>query len=122
MGQDNLLAIRSDRFVRGAKSNRTGQASHDRTRVAIWKALEHMWTVEITCLPRENERQYLVVVCDSLSGEVIGWAFDRILDAAGKAALRSALLEQPNATPGTMFQPPNPVLGPLRRLAPTAQD
>jgi len=123
MGQDNLVAIRRDAFAEIAISNHKIEIGRNRTRAAVSKAIDPNWIIEITCVQREDKPYYLAVVLNASSGKTIGWAIDRTLeDAAGRAALRSALLQQPNATPGASFQPPNPVLGPPRRLASIAQD
>lgn len=123
MRQDNLLALRRDAFAGITNSNQKPQPGQDPRRVAIRKAIDQRWIVDITCIEKETRPYYLVVVLDAVSRGIIGWALDRTVeDAAGRAALRSALLQQPDATPGASFQPPNPLLGPQRRLAPTAQD
>jgi hypothetical protein len=120
MGLDNLLAIRRET---SANSNHKQQAGPSRTHAAIRKAIEQSWIVDITCIQGENEPHYLVVVCDAVSHEIVGWALDRTVEeAAGKAGLRSALLQQPCSMPGASFQSPDGVLGPMHRLALTAQD
>ena len=123
MGRDNLLAIRRDQLVQNVNSHQRLRESVNRAYSSVLQGTEQPWIIDIKCLGKSSGRYYLAVMFDAVSNGIIGWALDRTIeDAVGKAAVRSALLQQPYAIAGASYEPQNPLLGPLRRLASTAQD
>jgi len=123
MGHDNLLAIRRDQLVQNVNFNQTLQDSVNRAYSSVLELIEQPWVIDITCREQGSESCYLAVMFDAISTGVIGWAVDRTIeDAVGKAAMRVALLQQPSTIAGTSYEPQNPLWGPFRRLASTAQD
>jgi transposase InsO family protein len=91
--QDNLLAMRTRRFVPTTTDSRhTWRIWPNLARGLETSALDELWVADITYIRLREEFVYVAVVLDAHSRRVIGWALERHLGATvALQALRMAL-------------------------------
>ncbi len=95
MREDNLLCLRKRKFVVTTDSDHGLPVYPNLARRMVLTGLDQLWVADLTYIRLELEFVYLAVILDAFSRRVIGWALDRMLDAAlALQALRRALLER----------------------------
>lgn len=92
MREDNLLCLRKRRFVVTTDSDHGLPVYPNLARTLVVTGLDQLWVADLTYIRLELEFVYLAVILDAFSRRVIGWALDRMLEAAlTLQALRRAL-------------------------------
>jgi transposase InsO family protein len=100
MREDNLLCLRKRRFVVTTDSDHALPVYPNLARQMALTGLDQLWVADLTYIRLELEFVYLAVILDAFSRRVIGWALDRMLEAAlTLQALRMAL-ERRGPAPG----------------------
>jgi len=100
MREDNLLCLRKRKFVVTSDSDHDLPVYPNLARALVLTGLNQLWVADITYIRLELEFVYLAVILDAFSRRVIGWALDRLLEAAlTLQALRMALARR-RPTPG----------------------
>ncbi len=101
MREDNLLCLRTQRFVPPTTDSRHGwRVWPNLARGLVTQKLNELWVADITYVRLQEEFVYVAVVLDAHSRRVIGWAVARHLGASvAVQALRMALDER-QPTPG----------------------
>jgi transposase InsO family protein len=103
MREDNLLCLRSRRFVPPTTDSRHGwRVWPNLARGLVTRNLNELWVADITYVRLQEEFVYVAVVLDAHSRRVIGWAVAGHLGASlALEALRIALAERQPA-PGVI--------------------
>jgi putative transposase len=92
MREDNLLCLRKRKFVVTTDSDHSLPVYPNLARAMALTGLDQLWVADLTYIRLELEFVYLAVILDAFSRRVIGWALDRMLEAAlALQALRMAL-------------------------------
>jgi putative transposase len=92
MREDNLLCLRTRRFVRTTDSAHAWAVYPNLLPTLTVNGLDQLWGADITYVRLPQEFVYLAVLLDAYSRRCIGWALERYLDAElALAALRIAL-------------------------------
>lgn len=92
MREDNLLCLRTRRFVRTTDSAHAWAVYPNLLPTLTVNGLDQLWVADITYVRLPQEFVYLAVLLDAYSRRCIGWALERYLDAElALAALRIAL-------------------------------
>ena len=96
MREDNLLCLRTRRFVPATTDSRHGwQIWPNLARGLVTRNLNELWVADITYVRLQEEFVYVAVILDAHSRRVIGWAVARHLGASlAVEALRMALTER----------------------------
>ena len=96
MREDNLLCLRTRRFVPATTDSRHGwRVWPNLARGLETQNINELWVADITYVRLQEEFVYVAVVLDAHSRRVIGWALGRHLGASlAVAALRMALSER----------------------------
>ncbi len=96
MREDNLLSLRTRRFVPATTDSQHGwRVWPNLARGLVTRNLNELWVADITYVRLREEFVYVAVVLDAHSRRVIGWALARHLGASvAVQALRMALLER----------------------------
>ena len=96
MREDNLLCLRTRRFVPATTDSRHGwRVWPNLARGLVTRNLNELWVADITYVRLQEEFVYVAVVLDAHSRRVIGWAVARHLGASvAVEALRMALSER----------------------------
>jgi len=96
MREDNLLSLRSRRFVPATTDSQHGwRVWPNLARGLVTRNLNELWVADITYVRLREEFVYVAVVLDAHSRRVIGWALARHLGASvAVQALRMALAER----------------------------
>jgi putative transposase len=79
MQEDNLLAIRTRRFVPTTDSNHPFEVFLNLASRMELTGPNQLWVADITYIRLQNEFVYMAVVLDAFSRRVIGWALNRSL-------------------------------------------
>jgi transposase InsO family protein len=103
MREDNLLSLRTRRFVPATTDSQHGwRVWPNLARGLVTRNLNELWVADITYVRLREEFVYVAVVLDAHSRRVIGWELARHLGASvAVQALRMALLERQPA-PGVI--------------------
>ena len=118
MREDNLLSLRTRRFVPATTDSQHGwRVWPNLARGLVTRNLNELWVADITYVRLREEFVYVAVVLDAHSRRVIGWSLARHLGASGAVqALRMALVErQPCSGIDSSFRSGHSVC--LRRLS-----
>ncbi|MGH9580078.1 MAG: IS3 family transposase [Terriglobales bacterium] len=92
MREDNLLCVRTRKFVVTTDSNHSRKVYPNLAPNMILTGMDQLWVADITYIRLRDEFVFLAVILDAYSRRVIGWALDGTLeDALTLAALRMAL-------------------------------
>jgi hypothetical protein len=92
MREDNLLCLRKRKFVITTDSGHDLPVYPNLAGEMKLTGLDQLWVADLTYIRLELEFVYLPVILDAFSRRVIGWALDRLLEAAlALEALRMAL-------------------------------
>src|SRR5579872_1633974 len=96
MREDNLLCLRTRRFVPATTDSQHGwRVWPNLARGLVTRHLNELWVADITYVRLQEEFVYVAVVLDAHSRRVIGWALAQHLGASvAVQALRMALLER----------------------------
>jgi len=96
MREDNLLCLRTRRFVPATTDSQHGwRVWPNLARGLVTRNLNELWVADITYVRLQQEFVYVAVVLDAHSRRVIGWAVARHLGASvAVEALRMALAER----------------------------
>jgi putative transposase len=95
MREDNLLSLRSKKYVFTTDSTHTLPVYPNLARHMHLTALNQLWVADITFIRLRSEFIYLAVVLDAYSRRVIGWDLGRSLQAGlAIGALQMALRER----------------------------
>ncbi|MGA9911360.1 MAG: IS3 family transposase [Paraburkholderia sp.] len=79
MHEDNLLAVRQERFLPGEGSIRAvGVYLNLASRMRL-SGPNQLWIGDITYIRRAREFVYLAVILDAFSRKVVGWSLERTL-------------------------------------------
>jgi putative transposase len=97
MREDNLLAMRSRRFVITTDSRHDFEVYLNLAKRMKLTAVNQLWIADLTYIRLHSEFVYLAVVLDQWSRRVVGWALDRTLAArlAVTALERAIAARQP---------------------------
>lgn len=100
MREDNLLCLRTRRFVPATTDSQHGwRVWPNLARGLATRNLNELWVADITYVRLQEEFVYVAVVLDAHSRRVIGWALAQHLGASmAVQALRMALLQRQPAT------------------------
>lgn len=91
MQEDNLLAIRTRKFVRTTDSHHSLEVFLNLAQRMELTAPNQLWVADLTYVRLQQEFVYLAVVLDAFSRRVIGWALNRSLrSTVAVDALRQA--------------------------------
>jgi len=92
MREDNLLAIRSRKFILTTDSQHELKVYFNLAARMELSAMDQLWVADITYIRLQAEFVYLAVVLDRFSRRAVGWALDRTLAARlAVTALRQAI-------------------------------
>ncbi len=97
MREDNLLAIRSRRFVITTDSQHDLEVYLNLAKRMKVTGANQLWVADFTYIRLNREFVYLAVILDAWSRRVVGWALDRTLAArlATTALERAVAARQP---------------------------
>jgi transposase InsO family protein len=97
MREDNLLAIRSRRFLLTTEAQHELEVYLNLAKRMTLTAANQLWVADLTYIRLNQEFVYLAVILDKWSRRVIGWALDRTLAArlAVTALQRAIAARQP---------------------------
>ena len=96
MREDNLLCLRTRRFVPATTDSRHGwRVWPNLARGLVTRNLNELWVADITYVRLQEEFVYVAVVLDAHSRRVIGWAVAGHLGAS--VALEACAWRWPNA-------------------------
>jgi transposase InsO family protein len=97
MREDNLLAIRSRRFVITTDSQHDLEVYLNLAKRMKVTGANQLWVADLTYIRLNREFVYLAVILDAWSRRVVGWALDRTLAArlATTALERAVTARQP---------------------------
>jgi putative transposase len=79
MQEDNLLALRTRKFMRTTDSQHSFEVFLNLAQRMELTAPNQLWVADITYIRLQNEFVYLAVVLDAFSRRVVGWALNRSL-------------------------------------------
>jgi putative transposase len=92
MQEDNLLAIRTRKFVRTTDSHHTFEIFLNLAKRMKLTGPNQLWVADLTYIRLQQEFVYMAVVLDAFSRRVVGWALNRSLrSTVALDALRQAL-------------------------------
>jgi putative transposase len=79
MQEDNLLAIRTRKFVRTTDSQHPFEVFLNLAKRMELTATNQLWVADLTYIRLQQEFVYMAVVLDAFSRRVVGWALNRSL-------------------------------------------
>jgi transposase InsO family protein len=95
MQEDNLLALRRNKYVLTTKSTHDGRYYPNLVPELTLNDINQLWVADITYIRLREQFVYLAVILDAYSRRVIGWALEPHLAAElPLAALRQALAQR----------------------------
>ena len=95
MREDNLLAIRSRRYVITTDSRHELDVYLNLAQRMKLSGMNQLWIADLTYIRLKHEFVYLAAVLDAWSRRVVGWALDRSLAASLPiTALKSAIAQR----------------------------
>jgi transposase InsO family protein len=95
MREDNLLALRSRKFMVTTDSKHELEVYLNLARRMRLTGVNQLWVADITYIRLQAEFVYLAVILDSFSRKVVGWALERTLSSElVKAALQQAIAQR----------------------------
>ncbi len=100
MEEDNLLAIRSRKFISTTDSRHPFEVFLNLSKRMELTATNQLWVADITYIRLQNEFVYMAVVLDAFSRRVIGWALNRSLRSAVAVDALQQALENRQPLPG----------------------
>jgi putative transposase len=100
MQEDNLLAIRSRKFVRTTDSRHPFEVYLNLAKRMELTAVNQLWVADLTYIRLQQEFVYMAVVLDAFSRRVVGWALNRSLRSAVAVDALQQALENRKPLPG----------------------
>jgi putative transposase len=103
MREDNLLAIRSRKYILTTDSRHDCAVYVNLAARMTLSGINQLWIADITYIRLQTEFVYLAVVIDRYSRKVIGWSLDRSLAARLTVAALQHAIAQRQAPPGVVI-------------------
>ena len=100
MREDNLLCLRSRKFVCTTDSDHQHRVYPNVAASLEVTGINQLWVADITYIRLETEFVYLAVILDAHSRRVVGWALDRTLEASLVITALQRALQQRHPAPG----------------------
>ena len=100
MQDDNLLAIRTRKFVPTTDSRHSLEVYLNLAKRMELTAPNQLWVADLTYIRVQQEFVYLAVVLDAFSRRVIGWALNRSLRSTVAVDALQQAIEQRKPLPG----------------------
>jgi putative transposase len=100
MGEDNLLAVQSRKFVVTTDSKHEFQVYLNLARRMNLTGVNQLWVADITYIRLLAEFVYLAVILDAFSRKVIGWALERTMTVSLTLAALEQAIAQRQPPPG----------------------
>ena len=97
MQEDNLLAIRTRKFVRTTDSRHPFEVYLNLAKRMELTAPNQLWVADLTYIRLQQEFVYMAVVLDAFSRRVVGWALNRSLRSTVAVDALQQAIEQPKA-------------------------
>jgi transposase InsO family protein len=95
MQEDNLLAIRTRKFVRTTDSDHPFEVFLNLAKRMELTAINQLWVADLTYIRLQQEFVYMAVVLDAFSRRVIGWALNHSLrSTVAVDALKQAIADR----------------------------
>lgn len=100
MQEDNLLAIRSRKFVRTTDSRHPFEVFLNLAKRMDLTAPNQLWVADLTYIRLQQEFVYMAVVLDAFSRRVIGWALNSSLRSTVAVDALQQAIEDRKPLPG----------------------
>ena len=100
MQQDNLLAIRTRKFVPTTDSRHSFEVYLNLAKRMELTAPNQPWVADLTYVRVQQEFVYLAVVLDAFSRRVVGWALNRSLRSTVAVDALQQAIDERNPLPG----------------------
>lgn len=100
MQEDNLLAVRSRKFVCTTDSRHPFEVFLNLAKRMELTAPNQLWVADLTYIRLQHEFVYMAVVLDAFSRRVVGWALNRSLRSAVAVDALEQALESRQPLPG----------------------
>jgi putative transposase len=100
MQEDNLLAIRTRKFVRTTDSQHPFEIFLNLAKRMQFTAPNQLWVADLTYIRLRQEFVYMAVVLDAFSRRVVGWAVNRSLRSTVAVDALKQALENRKPAPG----------------------
>ena len=100
MQEDNLLAIRTRKFVRTTDSQHPFEVFLNLAKRMELTATNQLWVADLTYIRLQQEFVYMAVVLDAFSRRVVGWALNRSLRSTVAVDALQQAIENRNPLPG----------------------
>src|SRR3954454_17164381 len=95
MQEDNLLAIRTRKFVRTTDSEHQFETFLNLAKRMDLTAINQLWVADLTYIRLQQEFVYMAVVLDAFSRRVVGWALNHSLrSTVALDALQQAIADR----------------------------
>ena len=100
MQEDNLLAIRTRKFVSTTDSRHSFEVYVNLAKRMELTAPNQLWVADLTYVRVQQEFVYLAVVLDAFSRRVVGWALNRSLRSTVAVDALQQAIDERNPLPG----------------------
>ena len=100
MQEDNLLALRSRKFVCTTDSSHPVRGLFEFGQTNGTHRAQQLWVADLTYIRLQQEFVYMAVVLDAFSRRVVGWALNRSLRSAVAVDALQQALESRKPLPG----------------------
>jgi transposase InsO family protein len=100
MQEDNLLAIRTRKFVRTTDSEHPFEIFLNLAKRMELTAPNQLWVADLTYIRLQQEFVYMAVVLDAFSRRVVGWALNRSLRSTVAVDALQQAIENRKPLPG----------------------
>jgi putative transposase len=100
MQEDNLLAIRTRKFVRTTDSEHPFEIFLNLAKRMELTAPNQLWVADLTYIRLQQEFVYMAVVLDAFSRRVVGWALNRSLRSTVAVDALQQAIEDRKPLPG----------------------
>jgi len=100
MQEDNLLAIRTRKFVRTTDSQHPFEVFLNLAKRMELTAADQLWVADLTYIRLQQEFIYMAVVLDAFSRRVVGWALNRSLRSTVAVDALQQAIENRKPLPG----------------------
>ena len=100
MQEDNLLAIRTRRFVATTDSGHPFEVFLNLAKRMELTAPDQLWVADLTYIRLQEDFVYMAVVLDAFSRRVVGWALNRSLRSTVAVDALQQAIDQRKPRPG----------------------
>jgi putative transposase len=100
MQEDNLLAIRTRKFVRTTDSEHRFEIFLNLAKRMELTAINQLWVADLTYIRLQQEFVYMAVVLDAFSRRVVGWALNHSLRSTVAVDALQQAIEDRKPPPG----------------------